>query len=96
MLDKAVESKYALEAPTFQCVGCEAEISKGDSYFSAVFFMEEVFQRQEKCVRCWEERAEAREQAFAYWKTMRPMPDTVPPAAGRPVLHFLDSYPCRD
>ncbi|MBI4585522.1 MAG: hypothetical protein HY717_16025 [Planctomycetes bacterium] len=72
MQEKVVESKYAIESPTYQCRGCSGDIAHGASYFSAVFFEGEAFLRHEFCPPCWG-KAEA-EAVYACWKARRPEP----------------------
>ncbi len=74
MSDKAVESKYAIESPSYRCSTCEQEVAPGAPYFSAVLFTDERFVRTEHCPACWGRRADDDCPVYAFWKTSRPRP----------------------
>lgn len=71
-MDKTVENKYALEAPTFRCLACSSEIPEGATYISSIRFGDAVFHREETCESCWSRAESPDEGVFAFWKTARP------------------------
>ena len=66
------EPKYPIDAPAFRCRQCALEIACEASYYCAVFFEAETFQRRELCEACWRGASSPEAGAFAFWRSKRP------------------------
>lgn len=65
------EPKYQIQTSTFRCTGCEQEVVAGTTYYTAVVYQDEAFQRRDSCAACWRGPVEG---VYAFWKTRRPAP----------------------
>ncbi len=75
------EPKYSIEASDYRCLKCEGEIQPETAFYSAVLESEELFRRENYCVKCWPSVSGGSDEAaklFAFWRSRRPQPQAAP------------------
>jgi hypothetical protein len=72
MIERVVEAKYSIAAPSYRCRICAREVLPGETYYSAVLFEDNGLLRTEYCSRCWDAQPSEREAVYAFWRPRRP------------------------